>query len=124
MAEQDHDYENGADQLDLALAQRPGDLELLYSTFRLRTYAGRIDAAAQLAPQVLTIKPGDGIANLVLAIQHIKRGDYRAAEQQLGRIGSGKPARSVARVRRGLAARRTEGFRRCTRGPCPAEDRQ
>ncbi|HTE81571.1 MAG TPA: tetratricopeptide repeat protein [Reyranella sp.] len=88
VAEQDHDYENGADQLDLALAQRPGDLELLYATFRLRTYAGRIDSAAQLAPQVLTIKPGDGIANLVLAIQQIKRGDYRAAEQQLGRIGA------------------------------------
>jgi len=88
VAEQDHDYENGADQLDLALAQRPGDLELLYATFRLRTYAGRIDAAAQLAPQVLTVKPGDGIANLVLAIQQIKRGDYRAAEQQLGRIGT------------------------------------
>ena len=88
VAEQDHDYENGADQLDLALAQRPGDLELLYSTFRLRTYAGRIDAAAQLAPQVLAARPGDGIANLVLAIQQIRRGEYRAAEQQLGRIGA------------------------------------
>ena len=88
VAEQDHDYDTGADQLDLALAQRPGDLELLYNAFRLRTYAGRIDAAAQLAPQVLTAKPGDGIANLVLAVQQIKRGDYRAAEQQLGRIGA------------------------------------
>lgn len=87
VAEQDHDYDNGADQLDLALAQDPGDLELLYSTFRLRTYAGRIDAAAQLAPQVLAVRPGDGIANLVMAVQQIKRGDYRAAEQQLGRIG-------------------------------------
>ena len=56
--------------------------------FRLRMYAGRIDAAAQLAPQVLAIKPGDGFANLVLAIQQIKQGDYRAAEQQLGRIGA------------------------------------
>jgi tetratricopeptide (TPR) repeat protein len=87
VAEQDHDYANGADQLDLALAQRPNDPDLLYSTFRLRTYAGRIDAAAQLAPQVLAVKPGDGIANLVMVIQQIKRGDYRAAEQQLGRIG-------------------------------------
>ena len=109
VAEQDHDYENGADQLDLALAQRPGDLELLYSTFRLRTYAGRIDAAAQLAPQVLTIKPGDGIANLVLAIQHIKRGDYRAAEQQLGRIGGENQLGPFASSY-GLAPRRPEGF--------------
>jgi tetratricopeptide (TPR) repeat protein len=88
VAEQDHDYESGADQLDLALALAPADGELLYSTFRLRVYAGRLDAAAQLAPQVLTSKPGDGFANLVLTIQDIKKGDYRAAEQQLGRISS------------------------------------
>ena len=88
VAEQDHDYETGADQLDLALAQSPGDSALLYDTFRLRVYAGRLDAAAQLAPQVLTSKPGDGFANLVLTIQDIKKGDYRAAEQQLGRISA------------------------------------
>jgi tetratricopeptide (TPR) repeat protein len=88
VAEQDHDYETGADQLDLALAQAPGDVDLLYNAFRMRTYAGRIDAAAQLVPQVLPAKPGDGFLNLVMTIQHIKRGDFRAAEQQLGRIGS------------------------------------
>ena len=88
VAEQDHDYEAGADQLDLALAQAPSDSALLYDAFRLRVYAGRLDAAAQLAPQVLTSKPGDGFANLVLTIQDIKKGDYRAAEQQLGRISS------------------------------------
>ena len=43
--------------------------------------------AAQLAPQLLTAKPGDGFANLVMAVQQIKRGDYRAAEQQIGKIG-------------------------------------
>jgi tetratricopeptide (TPR) repeat protein len=87
VAEQDHDYDSAADQLDLALAQSPGDLELAYSAFRMRIYAGRIDAAAQLAPQVLIAKPNDGFLNLVLAIQQIKRGDFRAAEQQLVRIG-------------------------------------
>ena len=88
VAEQDHDYETGADQLDLALALSPGDPSLLYDAFRLRVYAGRLDAAAQLAPQVLTSKPGDGFANLVLTIQDIKKGDYKAAEQQLGRISA------------------------------------
>ena len=88
VAEQDHDYEAGSDQLDLALAQAPGDAALLYDTFRLRVYAGRLDAAAQLAPLVLTSKPGDGFANLVLTIQDIKKGEYRAAEQQLGRISA------------------------------------
>lgn len=87
VAEQDHDYDTGADQFDLALSQAPGDLELAYSTFRLRIYAGRIESAAQLAPQLLLARPNDGLLNLVMAIQHIKRGDYRAAEQQVGRIG-------------------------------------
>jgi tetratricopeptide (TPR) repeat protein len=87
VAEQDHDYDAAADQIDLALAQTPDDPELLYSAFRLRIYAGRIDAAAQLAPQVLATRPGDGFANLALAVQAIKKGDYRAAEQQIDKIG-------------------------------------
>jgi tetratricopeptide (TPR) repeat protein len=87
VAEQNHDYEAGADQLDQVLATAPTDPELVYAAFRLRVYAGRFDSAAQLAPSVLASKPGDGFANLVLVVQHIKRGDYRAAEQQLGRIG-------------------------------------
>jgi tetratricopeptide (TPR) repeat protein len=88
VAEQDHDYDTAAEQFDLALAQTPGDAELQYASFRLRMYSGRIEAAAQLAPQVLVQKPGDGFANLVVAVQQIKKGDYRAAEQQLGRIGA------------------------------------
>jgi tetratricopeptide (TPR) repeat protein len=88
VAEQDHDYDNGADQLDQALTQFPNDTELQYGAFRLRLYAGRVDAAAKLAPEVLAARPGDGFANLVMAAQQIKRGDYRAAEQQIGRIGA------------------------------------
>ena len=88
VAEQDHDYENGAAQLDPALVQNPNDPELIYAAFRLRLYAGRFDAAVLLAPSVLQGKPGDGFANLVLAVQQIKKGDYRGAETQLGRIGS------------------------------------
>jgi len=88
IAEADHDYDAGAEQLDLALAQNPNDPELIYSAFRMRMYAGRFDGAALLAPTVLQTKPGDGFANLVLAVQQVKRGDYRAAEQQLGHIGN------------------------------------
>ncbi|MBX9946867.1 MAG: tetratricopeptide repeat protein, partial [Reyranella sp.] len=88
VAEQDHDYDAAADQMDAALALAPNDPELIYAAFRMRMYAGRIDAAAQLAPAVLTTRPGDGFANLVLAVQAIKKEDYKAAEQQLGRIGA------------------------------------
>jgi tetratricopeptide (TPR) repeat protein len=88
VAEQDHDYDIGVAQLDPLLAQYPNDAELAYAAFRLRLYAGRIDSAAVLAPVVLSGKPGDGFANLVMAVQQIKKGDYRAAEAQLGRIGA------------------------------------
>ncbi len=87
VAEQDHDYDAAVEQIDLALAQAPTDPELIYAAFRMRVYAGRIDQAAQLAPQVLAFRPGDGVANLVLAVQSIKKGDYRAAGEQIGRIG-------------------------------------
>ena len=79
VAEQDHDYDAAADQMDAALALAPTDPELIYSAFRMRMYAGRVDAAAQLAPQVLATRPGDGFANLVLAVQAIKKGEYKAA---------------------------------------------
>jgi tetratricopeptide (TPR) repeat protein len=88
VAEQDHDYEGGAAQLDMVLAQHPNDQELNYAAFRLRLYAGQFDRAVQLAPTVLASKPGDGFANLVMAVQLIKKTDYRGAEAQLGRIGA------------------------------------
>ena len=74
--------------MDQALALTPNDPEMIYAAFRLRVYAGRIDQAAQLAPAVLATRPGDGFANLVLAVEAIKKGDYRGAERQLGRIGA------------------------------------
>ncbi len=88
VGEQDHDYDAAADQMDQALALTPLDPELIYAVFRLRMYAGRIDSAAELAPAVLSTRPGDGFANLVMAIEAVKKGNYKAAEQQLTRIGS------------------------------------
>ena len=88
VGEQDHDYDIASDQMDQALALTPNDPEMIYAAFRLRVYAGRIDQAAQLAPAVLATRPGDGFANLVLAVEAIKKGDYRGAERQLGRIGA------------------------------------
>jgi len=88
VGEQDHDYDVASDQMDQALALTPNDPEMIYAAFRLRVYAGRIDQAALLAPAVLATRPGDGFANLVLAVEAIKKGDYRGAERQLGRIGA------------------------------------
>ncbi len=36
VAEQDHDYDTAADEIDRALAQTPDDSELVYAAFRLR----------------------------------------------------------------------------------------
>ncbi len=88
VAELDHDYDAAAEQIDLALAQAPNDPVILEAAFRMRIQAGRVDQAAQLAPQILALEPKDGLANLVLAVQSIKKGDYRTAEQQLGRVAT------------------------------------
>jgi tetratricopeptide (TPR) repeat protein len=88
VAEGDHDYDIGAQQLDQALAEAPNDPTLVYAAFRLHMYAGDFDASVRLAPKVLATKPGDGFANLVLTVDQVKRGEYRKAEQQLARIGA------------------------------------
>jgi tetratricopeptide (TPR) repeat protein len=88
IAEADHDYEAGSEQLDRALAQAQNDFDLTYAAFRMRMYAGRFDGAALLANSILAKKSGDGLANLVLTLQEVKKGNYRGAETQLGKIGS------------------------------------
>jgi tetratricopeptide (TPR) repeat protein len=88
VAEQSHDYDSAADEIDRALAMSPDDPELIATAFQYRLFAGRIDQAADLAPQVLAKRPTDGFANLVLAVQSIKKGDYRTAEIQIGRMGT------------------------------------
>src|SRR5215510_7380577 len=86
VAEQSHDYDTAADEIDRALAMAPDDPDLIEAAFQLRLYAGRIDQASELAPQVLAKRPTNGFANLVLAVQSIKKGDYRTAELQIGRL--------------------------------------
>jgi len=88
VGEQDHDYDAASDQMDQALALTPNDPEMIYAAFRLRMYAGRIDSAAQLAPAVLATRPGDGFANLVMAVEDVRKGNYSGAERQLGKIGA------------------------------------
>jgi len=88
VAEQMNDYDAASGYADVAMGAMPQDDELRYTAFRLRLYAGRIEPAAQLAPHVLTERPTDGFANLVMALQAVKRGDARAAEAQLNRIGA------------------------------------
>ena len=88
VAEQSHDYDSAADEMDRAMAMAPDDPELIAAAFQYRLFAGRIDQASELAPQVLAKRPTDGFANLVLAVQSIKKGDYRTAEIQIGRMGT------------------------------------
>jgi tetratricopeptide (TPR) repeat protein len=76
---------------------------------------GRIDQAAQLAPQILAAKPGDGLPNLVLAVQSIKKGDYKAAETPAWPHWRRQSARPIARVCARVAEGRREGL--CRR-PC------
>ena len=78
-------------------------------------YAGRIDAAAQLAPQVLTAKPGDGIRQPRAGrpadqARRLPRGRAADRPHRRRKTSSVRCATSC-----GLAPRRREGFRRRAR---------
>ena len=58
-----------------------------------------------------------------MAVQSIKKGDYRAAEQQLGRIGGDSQLGPLREYRACVAEGRREGLRRRARARCQAEAR-
>jgi Flp pilus assembly protein TadD len=87
-AEKMNDYSQGADFVDQALLRDPGDPLLTFQAFRMRLAAGRMSAAADLAPKVAAAVPGDPLPNLVLALDAVRRKDFAAAEQSLARLPS------------------------------------
>lgn len=86
-AEQRRDHETALAMAEAALARAPDDPEIFTMAFRQRIIAGRLAAAAELAPKMLERKADDGFANLVLALPLIKKGDYKGAEAYFDRLG-------------------------------------
>lgn len=74
-----HDYPRAAEYMNHALAEDPGNFDLLRRTFTLRIGEGDIGAAAPLAQRIVALDRTAGLAQLVLLLQEAKRGDFAAA---------------------------------------------
>jgi tetratricopeptide (TPR) repeat protein len=78
-AQQQRDYGAAADFYAEALRQDPGDADLMNRAFRLGVSEGRWEEALALAPKLAEINPDDPIANLLLALDKVRRGAFDAA---------------------------------------------
>jgi tetratricopeptide (TPR) repeat protein len=81
-AQQMRDYGNAAEFMNRALAQDPGNNELLRRTFVLRVSAGRMADAVPMAQTIVRLDQTVGLAQIVLLLQEVKAGDFAAAAQR------------------------------------------
>jgi len=77
--QQVHDYAHAADYMSHALAEDPGNFDLLRRSFVLRVGEGRMAEAVPLAQRIVQSDPSAGLAQLVLMLQEVKAGDFAAA---------------------------------------------
>ncbi|HJQ61064.1 MAG TPA: tetratricopeptide repeat protein [Vineibacter sp.] len=86
-AEQAKDYDGAVGQAELALRRAPDDPQLQLLVFRLRLLSGKVSAAAELAPKVLAQGPNEALPNLTLAVAAVRKGDWKAAEGYVAKLG-------------------------------------
>ncbi len=79
-AQQDHDYGAAARYFGRALAQDPGDYELLNKTLLFDVTEGRIDEASRLAERINSTDPTVPVPNLVRVLGRMKSGDLAGAD--------------------------------------------
>ena len=78
-AQQTRDYAAAAAFYSRALEADPGAPELLGRTFLMDVADGRFAEARPLAPRELRLDPQDAVAQLVLAVDRLKKGDGAGA---------------------------------------------
>lgn len=81
-AQQERDYGHAAEFMNRALADDPGNFDLVRRTFILRVSEGRVADAVPLAQHIVDLDRESGLAGIVLLLQEVKAGNYRAAEQR------------------------------------------
>jgi tetratricopeptide (TPR) repeat protein len=81
-AQQVRDYPRAADYMSRALADDPGNVDLVRRTFVLRVSEGRIAEAVPLAQRIVDLDRNAGLAQIVLLLQEVKAGDFAAAVQR------------------------------------------
>ncbi|MCC7273584.1 MAG: tetratricopeptide repeat protein [Alphaproteobacteria bacterium] len=85
-AQRRHAYGEAADFILKAIADDPDEPSLRMRAFQLLLSEGRFAEALTFAREVLRESPGNGLANLVLAVDAVRRGDAAAAERHLGEM--------------------------------------
>jgi tetratricopeptide (TPR) repeat protein len=81
-AQQVRDYGHAAEFMNHALAEDPGNNDLVRRTFVLRVSDGRIAEALPLAQRIVQLDPANGLAQIVLLLQEVKAGNFDAAAQR------------------------------------------
>jgi len=81
-AQQQRDYARAAEYMSRALADDPGNSDLVRRTFVLRVSEGRMAEAVPLAQRIVELDRNAGLAQIVLLLQEVKAGDFAAAQQR------------------------------------------
>ncbi len=82
-AQQDHDYAAAAGMRERALADDPGNFDLVRRAFVLRVSEGDAAGAVPLARRIVAHDGNAGLAAVVLVVEDIKSGDFDAAAKRL-----------------------------------------
>ena len=78
-AQQVRDYGQAAEYMNHALAEDPGNFDLVRRTFVLRVSEGRIAEAVPLAQRIVQTDHTAGLAQIVLLLEEVKAGNFDAA---------------------------------------------
>jgi tetratricopeptide (TPR) repeat protein len=81
-AQQVRDYGHAAEFMNRALAEDPGNNDLVRRTFVLRVSEGRVAEAVPLAQRIAQFDHTAGLAQIVLLLQEVKAGDFEAAARR------------------------------------------
>jgi tetratricopeptide (TPR) repeat protein len=81
-AQQQRDYPRAAEYMSRALADDPGNSDLVRRAFVLRVSEGRVAEAVPLAQSIVALDRNAGLAQIVLLLQEMKAGDFAAAQQR------------------------------------------
>ncbi|MBV9523433.1 MAG: tetratricopeptide repeat protein [Alphaproteobacteria bacterium] len=79
-AQQEHDYAAAAQYFGRALAQDPGDYELLNKAFLFEVTEGHVEEAVRIAERIHGVDPAVPVPNLVLVLARMKAGDFAGAD--------------------------------------------
>jgi tetratricopeptide (TPR) repeat protein len=88
-AADNHDLEEAARFFIASLEHDPSDPQLLAGAFYYSAGAGLMDDAPELAGRVVTDVPDDRLARLVLAVNAMRHGKYKAARSQIAKSAKG-----------------------------------